>query len=173
LRDLISLVPQEPLLFHRSLLDNIRYAKPEASMEQVMAAAKAAHCHEFISQLPDQYQTMVGERGVKLSGGERQRVAIARAILKDAPILILDEATSNLDSESEKFIQEALKQLMKGKTTIVIAHRLSTIMQMDMIHVLSKGRVIESGNHDELLEVTQGTYQKLWEIQVGGFNSGK
>lgn len=166
----LSLVPQEPILFHRSLLENIRYAKPDASNDEVMHAAKVAHAHEFISNFADGYETLVGERGVKLSGGERQRVAIARAILKDAPILVLDEATSSLDSESELLIQDALKSLMKDKTVIVIAHRLSTIMQMDRIVVLDGGKVIEDGKHDELVKAKQGTYQKLWEIQAGGFN---
>jgi ABC-type multidrug transport system fused ATPase/permease subunit len=128
-----------------------------------------AHCHEFINSLPDGYDTFVGERGVKLSGGERQRVAIARAILKNAPILVLDEATSSLDSESEKLIQDALQNLMKGRTTIVIAHRLSTIMQMDRIVVIQKGKIIEQGKHEELLKAQQGIYQKLWDIQAGGF----
>lgn len=169
LRAGLALVPQEAILFHRSLWDNIGYSKPGATKEEIMQAAKLAHCHEFIIKFPEQYETFVGERGIKLSGGERQRVAIARAILKNAPILVLDEATSSLDSESEMFIQDALKNLMKGKTTIVIAHRLSTIMQMDRIIVIEKGRVTEQGQHDELLKVKQGTYQKLWKIQAGGF----
>lgn len=171
LREQLALVPQEPSLFHRSILENIRYAKPEASLEEVRAAAKAAHAHEFISKLPKGYDTLVGERGVKLSGGERQRVAIARAILKDAPILILDEATSSLDSESEQLIQDALQTLMRGRTTIVIAHRLSTIMQMDTIYVLKKGEVVESGSHKELVNKEDGAYRRLWDIQVGGFVS--
>ncbi|QQS22941.1 ABC transporter ATP-binding protein [bacterium] len=170
LRKQISLVPQDPILFHRSLLENIRYGNSRATEKEVIAAAKAAHCHEFISKLADGYETLVGERGVKLSGGERQRVAIARAILKNAPILVLDEATSSLDSESEILIQDALKVLMKGKTTIVIAHRLSTIMSMDRIVVIEKGRVSEEGKHEELLKAKQGKYQKLWNIQAGGFN---
>jgi ATP-binding cassette subfamily B protein len=169
LRANISLVPQEPILFHRSLLENIRYGKPEATEQQVIEAAKLAHADEFIVKFPQNYQTFVGERGIKLSGGERQRVAIARAILKNAPILILDEATSSLDSESEHYIQDALKNLMKNKTVIVIAHRLSTIMQMDRIIVLENGRITEQGKHEELLKVEQGTYQKLWHIQAGGF----
>lgn len=169
LRHAISLVPQEPILFHRTLLENIRYGRPNATEAEVIASAKAAHAHEFISQFPEGYQTFVGERGVKLSGGERQRVAIARAILKNAPILVLDEATSSLDSESESFIQDALKTLMKGKTTIVVAHRLSTIMSMDRIIVIEDGRITEQGKHAELLKARQGTYQKLWEIQAGSF----
>jgi ATP-binding cassette subfamily B protein len=171
LRENLSLVPQEPILFHRSLMDNIRYAKPDTSDEEVIAAAKAAHCHEFIVECEHGYNTFVGERGIKLSGGQRQRVAIARAILKNAPILVLDEATSSLDSESEQFIQESLRTLMKGKTTIVIAHRLSTIMQMDRIVVIDGGKITEEGKHEELLKAKQGTYQKLWEIQAGGFSS--
>ena len=144
--------------------------QPQATEAEVIRAAKLAHCHEFISALPEQYQTLVGERGVKLSGGERQRVAIARAILKDAPILVLDEATSSLDSQSEKFIQDALTPLMAGRTTIVVAHRLSTIMKMDQILVLENGQIIEQGQHEELLKAKQGAYQKLWQIQAGGFN---
>lgn len=169
LRENIALVPQDPILFHRTLMANIRYGKPSASDEEVMHAAKLAHAHEFISKQPEGYKTFVGERGIKLSGGERQRIAIARAILKNAPILILDEATSSLDSESEHFIQDALKNLMQDKTVIVIAHRLSTIMQMDRIVVLENGRILEEGKHEELIKVKKGTYQKLWHIQAGGF----
>ena len=168
LRDAISMVPQDPQLFHRSLLDNISYGRRDATEKEVIAAAKKAHCHEFISALPEGYKTFVGERGIKLSGGERQRVAIARAILKDSPILVLDEATSSLDSESEALIHDALKILMKGKTVIVIAHRLSTIMEMDRIVVVENGRVMDTGTHRELIE-RAGTYKKLWEIQAGGF----
>ncbi len=169
LRDNLALVPQDPILFHRSLMENIRYSKPTASDAEVINAAKAAHAHEFISQSQYGYQTFVGERGIKLSGGERQRVAIARAILKDAPILILDEATSSLDSESEHYIQDALKTLMRNKTVIVIAHRLSTIMQMDRIIVLENGQIVEEGPHEELVKMKEGTYQRLWQIQAGGF----
>jgi len=169
LRSQISLVPQEPILFHRSLFDNIAYGNPNSGKDEIIHAAKLAHCHEFILKFPEQYETFVGERGVKLSGGERQRVAIARAILKNAPILVLDEATSSLDSESEFLIQDALRNLMKNKTTIVIAHRLSTIMQMDRIVVIDKGKIKEEGKHEELLQISQGTYQKLWQIQAGGF----
>ncbi|MEN9558732.1 MAG: hypothetical protein RL141_1101 [Candidatus Parcubacteria bacterium] len=168
LRERISYVPQEPILFHRTLRENILYGRPSASEKELLSAAKKAHCHEFISQLPDGYASFVGERGVKLSGGERQRIAIARAILKDAPILVLDEATSSLDSESEHLIQDALQVLMKKKTVIVIAHRLSTIMQMDRIVVIEDGRVTDTGTHQELL-TRGGTYQRLWDIQAGGF----
>lgn len=168
LRANIALVPQEPLLFHRSLLENIRYGRPDASEKEVIRAAKLAHCDEFIQHFPLKYQTFVGERGVKLSGGERQRIAIARAILKNAPILVLDEATSSLDSESEQLIQDALQTLMKEKTTIVIAHRLSTIMAMDRIIIMDQGKVVDIGTHDDLLS-REGIYKKLWNIQVGGF----
>ncbi|MBI4225163.1 MAG: ABC transporter ATP-binding protein [Candidatus Sungbacteria bacterium] len=169
-RNMISFVPQEPVLFHRSLMENIRYGRRDAKDEEVIEAAKQAHCHEFIASLPEGYETFVGERGVKLSGGERQRVAIARAILKNSPILVLDEATSSLDSESEALIQDALETLMTGKTVIVIAHRLSTIMKMDRIVVLENGRIISEGTHDELIKAG-GLYQKLWSIQAGGFLS--
>jgi ATP-binding cassette subfamily B protein len=171
LRENISLVPQDPSLFHRALLENIRYGKLEATNEEVVRAAKLAHCDVFINELPQKYETLVGERGVKLSGGERQRVAIARAILKNAPILILDEATSSLDSHSEALIQDALHTLMEGKTTIVIAHRLSTIRKMDRIIVVSKGGVVEEGTHDELIKKEGGIYAKLWSLQAGGFEN--
>ena len=169
LRRQVSLVSQDPILFHRNLMDNIRYGRREATDAEVLKAAKLAHCDEFISQLPDGYNTMVGERGIKLSGGERQRVAIARAILKDAPILVLDEATSSLDSRAELLIQKALAELMKGRTTIVIAHRLSTIMKMDRIAVLRKGELHEIGSHDDLLKNKSGLYKELWQLQAGGF----
>ncbi|MBU6214523.1 ABC transporter ATP-binding protein/permease [Patescibacteria group bacterium] len=169
LRRAIAFVPQEPMLFHRTLMENIRYGRQEATDDEVIEAAKQAHCHEFIRHYPDGYETLVGERGVKLSGGERQRVAIARAILKDAPILVLDEATSSLDSESERLIQDALLKLMEGKTVIAIAHRLSTVMMMDRLIVMERGAVVLSGTHDELLAHGSNLYQKLWEIQAGGF----
>ncbi len=171
LRENISFVPQEPILFHRTLKENIRYGSRDASDEEIIEAARLAHCHEFISKLPLGYETLVGERGIKLSGGERQRVAIARAILKDAPILVLDEATSSLDSESEALIQDALETLMKGKTVVVIAHRLSTIMKMDRIVVMEGGAIAATGTHLELLQ-QEGLYKKLWSIQAGGFLVG-
>ncbi len=169
LRENISLVPQDPVLFHRSLMENIRYGRKNATDAEVYEAARLAHCDEFVQSLPLKYETFVGERGIKLSGGERQRIAIARAILKNAPILILDEATSSLDSESESLIQDALDVLMKGKTTIVIAHRLSTIRKMDRIIVMDGGRIIEDDTHDELLKNENGLYGRLWKFQAGGF----
>ncbi len=169
LRKNISLVPQDPVLFHRTLMDNIRYGRHDATDEEVIAAAKLAHCDEFIDSLPLKYDTFVGERGIKLSGGERQRVAIARAILKNAPILILDEATSSLDSHSESLIQDALDKLMKGKTSIIIAHRLSTIRKMDRIVVIEGGVVVEEGSHEALLAQDNSLYKKLWSLQAGGF----
>ena len=171
LREKIAFVPQDPILFHRTLLENIRYGRRDATDEEVLNAAHLAHCDDFIDALPKGYETYVGERGIKLSGGERQRVAIARAILKNAPILILDEATSSLDSHSESLIQDALSKLIQGKTTIVIAHRLSTIRQMDRIIVLDKGKIIEDGVHDELTNKTDGLYKKLWDLQAGGFKN--
>jgi ATP-binding cassette subfamily B protein len=168
LRRHIAYVPQEPILFHRSLFDNIAYGKPDATREEVEEVARRARAHDFIAKLPNGYDTLVGERGVKLSGGERQRVAIARALLKDAPIVVLDEATSSLDSISERFIQEAFDELMQGRTTIVIAHRLSTIQHMDRIIVLDNGGVAEQGTHAELL-AQNGIYAELWNSQVGGF----
>lgn len=171
LRRAISLVPQEPVLFHRTLLENIRYGRADATDEEVIEAARQAHCYEFIHRYPEGFETLVGERGVKLSGGERQRIAIARAILKNAPILVLDEATSSLDSESEALIQDALARLMEGKTVIAIAHRLSTVMKMDRIVVMENGKVAITGSHDELLAHEGNLYKKLWEIQAGGFLS--
>lgn len=168
LRQAVAVVPQEPLLFHRTLRENIAYGMPDATDEQIIEAARMAHAHEFISRLPQGYDTLVGERGVKLSGGERQRVAIARAILKDAPILVLDEATAALDSESEGLIQDALHKLMEQKTVIAIAHRLSTLREMDRIIVLDKGEIAEEGAHDELL-ARAGIYAALWNHQAGGF----
>ena len=165
----ISLVPQDPILFHRTLMENIRYGKPKATNEEVIKASKLAYCHQFINILPNEYDTYVGERGIKLSGGERQRVAIARAILRDAPILVLDEATSSLDSHSESLIQDALDKLMRNKTVIVIAHRLSTIVKMDRIIYIDDGKIIEEGTHEELLRKNKGQYRKLWELQAGGF----
>lgn len=168
LRKHIAYVPQEPAMFHRSIRENIRYGNLEASDEAVEQAAKQANAHEFISRLPDGYDTLVGERGVKLSGGQRQRIAIARALIKNAPILVLDEATSALDSESEQLIQAALWKLMEGRTAIVIAHRLSTIQKMDRIIVLDNGSIAEQGSHKELVN-NGGIYAKLWAHQSGGF----
>jgi ATP-binding cassette subfamily B protein len=168
LRRAIAYVPQEPLLFHRTIKENIRYGRPQATDAEVIGVAKKSYAHEFVSALPQGYDTLVGERGVKLSGGQRQRVAIARAMLKNAPILVLDEATSALDSQSEQLIQKALWQLMKDKTAVVIAHRLSTINHMDRIIVLDKGRITEQGSHQQLLD-QKGLYAKLWSHQSGGF----
>ncbi len=168
LRDAIAYVPQEPLLFHRTLFENIAYGDENATEAQVMEAARLARATEFIEKLPKGYQTLVGERGIKLSGGQRQRIAIARAILKHAPILVLDEATSALDSESEKYIQEGLKELMKDKTALVIAHRLSTIKHLDRIIVLNDGKVVQDGTHDELVK-QKGLYAILWGHQSGEF----
>ncbi len=168
LREAIAMIPQEPVLFHRSLMENIRYGRLSATDDEVIEAAKRAHCHEFISRLPDGYNTLVGERGLKLSGGQRQRIAIARAVLKNAPILILDEATSALDSMTEKQIQDGLKELMAGRTAIVIAHRLSTIAHLDRILVFESGQVLEEGTHEELLR-RNGRYAEMWQMQAGGF----
>ncbi len=168
LRENISYVPQETALFHRSVADNIAYSKPDADIQEIQKVAKLASANDFIEDLPDGYNTLVGERGVKLSGGQRQRVAIARAILKDAPILVLDEATSALDSESESAIQSALSNLMEGRTSIVIAHRLSTVANLDRIIVLKDGKIVEQGTHVELLK-RNGEYQKLWSHQSGAF----
>tara|TARA_B100000745_G_scaffold79036_1_gene48520 strand:+ start:280 stop:2067 length:1788 start_codon:yes stop_codon:yes gene_type:complete len=168
LRQNIAVVPQEPMLFHRTIRENIAYGKPRASMKEIEEVAKKAQAHDFIVSLPEGYNTLVGERGVKLSGGQKQRVAIARAMLKDAPILVLDEATSALDSESEAAIQKALHELMEGKTVVAVAHRLSTLREMDRILVLEGGKIVEDGTHTELTKAG-GTYQKLWEHQAGGF----
>ncbi len=169
LRKNIAVISQDTTLFHRTLMDNIRYGQLDATDEQVITAAKNAHAHDFISDLPEGYNTMVGERGVRLSGGQRQRIAIARAILKHAPILILDEATSALDSESEQMIQDSLQTLMQGKTVIAIAHRLSTIAHLDRLLIINNGQIMEDGTHKELLKIKNGTYKKLWSMQSGGF----
>ncbi len=168
LHEAIAIIPQDPSLFHRSLLENILYGKRDATHEDVILAAKRAYAHEFIVTLAQGYDTQVGERGVRLSGGQRQRIAIARAILKNAPILILDEATSQLDSVTEAEIQDSLWDLMQDKTTLVIAHRLSTLLHMDRILVFDKGSIVEDGTHEELL-VRGGLYKQLWEAQIGGF----
>jgi len=168
LRSMISYVPQEPALFHRTIKDNISYAKPNASNEEIENVAIKSHSLEFIKKLPNGFDTLVGERGVKLSGGQRQRIAIARAMLKPADILILDEATSALDSHSESLIQDALWKLMDNKTAIVIAHRLSTIQKMDRIIVFENGEIKEQGSHNQLL-TNNSTYASLWQHQTGGF----
>lgn len=164
----IAYVPQEPLLFHRSIRENISYTKPSATEKEIIDAAKKSGALSFINELPEGFDTLVGERGIKLSGGQRQRIAIARAILKDAPILILDEATSALDSESEALIQKSLTHLMKERTSLVIAHRLSTIAKLDRIIVLKDGKIVEDGSHESLLS-KQGLYARLWQRQSGGF----
>ena len=169
LRNAIAYVPQEPLLFHRSIRENIAYARPDAGQAALERAAKTAYVAEFVKELPNGYDSMVGERGVKLSGGQRQRVAIARALLKDAPILVLDEATSALDSQSEQYIQQALWELMKDRTAIVIAHRLSTIQRLDRIVVMDKGKIVQIGTHDELLKNSKSIYARLWAHQSGGY----
>ena len=168
LRENIAMIPQDVSLFHRTLMDNIRYGRTDATDEEVIDASKKAHCHEFISQLKEGYASLVGERGIKLSGGQRQRIAIARALLKNAPILILDEATSALDSLTEKLIQDSLHALMQGRTTIVIAHRLSTLSEMDRILVFDKGQIVEDGSHEDLLKA-HGHFSRMWAMQAGGF----
>ena len=164
LRQNVSLVQQEPLLFSDTISNNIRYGRLEASMEEIVAAAKAANAHDFIMGLPEQYETVIGERGAKLSGGERQRISVARAFLKDAPILLLDEPTSSIDSKTEAVILDALDRLMEGRTTFMVAHRLSTIREADQILVVNHGRIVESGTHEELLE-QGGLYFQLYETQ--------
>jgi len=168
LRRQVAIVPQEPILFHRSLAENIGYGRPDATPEEIEDAARLANAHDFIAALPKGYRTLVGERGVKLSGGERQRVALARAFLADAPILILDEATSSLDSESEALIQQAIERLMVGRTAIIIAHRLSTVRSLDRILVFDQGRIAEDGTHEQLLALDGGVYRRLFERQAGG-----
>ncbi|MBY3182853.1 ABC transporter ATP-binding protein [Rhizobium sp. 25PS6] len=166
LRGQIAIVQQEPILFHRTLAENIAYSRPNASRREIEQAAKQASAHDFILDLPKGYETLVGERGVKLSGGERQRVAIARAFLADAPVLILDEATSSLDSESEVQIQQAMERLMNGRTTLVIAHRLSTVRALDRLLVFDKGKIVEEGDHQALIRLNNGIYRRLFERQA-------
>jgi ATP-binding cassette subfamily B protein len=168
LRNVISYVPQEPLLFHRSIAENISYARPRSTKKKIEEAARLAYVNEFVDELPEGFNTAVGEHGIKLSGGQRQRVAIARAILKDSPILVLDEATSALDSKSEHFIQEALWKLLKERSALVVAHRLSTIQRMDKIIVMDKGRIAQIGTH-ETLKSEPGIYANLWKHQSGGY----
>jgi len=166
----ISIIPQNPLFFHRTFMENIRYAKLEATDEEVFEAAKQAYIHDFISQLPEGYETLIGENGLKLSGGQRQKIAICRAFLKKTPVLILDESTSQLDAISEAHIQESLWTLIKDKTTIVIAHRLSTVMQMDRLLVFDQGKIVQDGTHTDL--VNTGLYRALWDTQTAILEAG-
>jgi ATP-binding cassette subfamily B protein len=168
LRRAVSMISQEPMLFHRSLRENVRYGALDATDAEVQDAAQRAHAHEFIVALPQEYDALVGERGVRLSGGQRQRIAIARAVLKNAPIVIMDEATSSLDSVTERHIQDSIQNLMQGRTAIVIAHRLSTIAHLDRIVVFHEGRVVEDGTHADLLAL-EGHYARMWSMQAGGF----
>ncbi len=168
LRAAIAMIPQDPMLFHRTLMENIRYGRLDATDEEVIDAATKAHAHEFIIDTEDGYESLVGERGVKLSGGQRQRIALARAVLKDASILVLDEATSSLDSITERHIQESLSYLMEDKTVMVIAHRLSTLSHLDRILVFHNGLIVEDANHEQLL-ASGGHYAKLWSMQARGF----
>jgi ABC-type multidrug transport system fused ATPase/permease subunit len=165
IRNQVAIVPQDVLLFGGTIMENIAYGKLDASKEEIIQAAKKANADQFITSFPEGYETVVGERGVKLSGGQRQRIAIARALLKNPAILILDEATSSLDSESERLVQEALEVLMKGRTSVIIAHRLSTIREADKIIVLEKGVILETGNHQELIANEQGLYRYLSQLQ--------
>jgi subfamily B ATP-binding cassette protein MsbA len=171
LRGAIGIVPQDPALFSGTVRENIAYARPGASLAEVESAARAAHAHEFVERLPERYDTVVGERGIKLSGGQRQRVAIARAILKDPVILILDEATSSLDTESERLIEDAMSKLLVGRTTLIIAHRLSTVRRADRLVVLDRGRIVEEGTHGELLELG-GLYARLYQRQFRDEGAG-
>lgn len=165
LRQNVGIVPQEVILFGGTIAENILYGKPDATQEELTNAARKSNCLEFIESFPEGFETVVGERGIKLSGGQRQRVAIARAILKDPRILILDEATSSLDAESERLVQEALDTLMEGRTSIIIAHRLATIRDVDQIYVLENGHIIENGTHDELIQFDEGAYNSLAKLQ--------
>jgi len=165
-RKMVALVPQEVLLFGGSIRENIAYGKPDATEQEIHQAAEQAYAKEFIESFPEKWDTLVGERGVKLSGGQRQRIAIARAILKDPKFLILDEATSALDSESEKWVQSALEELMKNRTSLIIAHRLSTIRSADKIIVMDSGKIVEMGSHENLMSKKQGVYQKMVKLQT-------
>ena len=168
LRDNITFIPQEPMLFHRTVAENIKYGNPKATEEEMISASQDACCYDFIMELPEKFNTLVGERGLKLSGGERQRIVIARAILRNTPILLIDEATSALDTITEKQIQKALNNLMKDKTVITVAHRLSTLDNMDRIIVLDKGKIVEDGTKQQLLNIENGIFKKMWELQKDG-----
>jgi ATP-binding cassette subfamily B protein len=165
LRQQISIVLQDVFLFYGTVRENILFGQPDATEADMIAAAQAANAHQFILDLPDGYDTLIGERGVKLSGGQKQRLSIARAVLKNAPILILDEATSSVDTQTELLIQEALERLMKGRTTLIIAHRLSTIREADKIVVLEENKIRETGTHEELIDLEDGVYRKLYKVQ--------
>jgi len=169
LRKMIAFVPQDTTLFHRSLLENIKYALPEATRAEVISASKHAYAHDFIVGLANEYETTVGERGIRLSGGQRQRVAIARAMLKNSPILVLDEATSALDSESEEIVQKGLIELFKDRTVIAVAHRLSTLREMDRIIIIEEGKIVEDGDPQQLLKKEDSIFKGLWDHQRGGF----
>jgi ABC-type multidrug transport system fused ATPase/permease subunit len=163
---MVALVPQEVLLFGGTIRENIAYGKPGATQDEIESAAELAYAKEFIESFPEKWDTLVGERGVKLSGGQRQRIAIARAILKNPKFLLLDEATSALDSESEKWVQSALEELMKNRTSLIIAHRLSTIRSADLILVMEEGKIIESGSHEQLMKKKSGIYQNMVKLQT-------
>ena len=170
IRENIALVSQDVYLFHGTIAENIAYADPHTEKERIIKASRSAHFDEFVQSLPDGYETLIGERGIRLSGGQRQRLSIARAVLKDAPVMVFDEATSSVDSETERAIQESLLPITIGKSALIIAHRLSTIRNADRILVLDQGKVVEEGHHDDLLELN-GIYADLWHVQSGDLSS--
>ncbi|MDP6728933.1 MAG: ATP-binding cassette domain-containing protein, partial [SAR324 cluster bacterium] len=172
IRHNIALVSQDVYLFHGTIAENIAYASPQAGREQIERASRSAQFHEFVLSLPEGYQTLIGERGIRLSGGQRQRLSIARAVLKDAPVMVFDEATSSVDSETERAIQESLMPITQGRTALIIAHRLSTIRHADRILVLDQGKVVEEGHHNDLIELN-GIYADLWHVQSGDLTPEK